>query len=314
MRGGSQPDRILALLADRPGLDDDEIASALGIAPRQTVNQICRRLADQGVILRERGPRGKIVNLLSGKARPKQAPAVLPQLETIRTVQAAETIRTFGGEMLAPADLASTLIVLPCSGAKKAYPETRGEADTIIDHLPEDLAAELAAARRSVKARIPFDESMLVPAWQRYDGTLYRAGRPALVALREAGAHVLILSGGYGLVTADEPIGDYDTILKPGWWPRNLLPQALIAYAEGSGIRSVRAFAAETSSYRKVLGRVAWRAAGIEDALLIMPEAEPGAMVRAPGTMGEALAALHAGTLTTSWRSSYGLRITVLQS
>lgn len=48
-------ERIVAFLAERPNLwfDDDELARILGIQPRQQVNQICRRLADAGRILRE---------------------------------------------------------------------------------------------------------------------------------------------------------------------------------------------------------------------------------------------------------------------
>ena len=56
--------RIMDLLMQRPGLDDDEIARVLRIEPRQTVNQICRRLAQRGALRRERRPGGKIVNTL----------------------------------------------------------------------------------------------------------------------------------------------------------------------------------------------------------------------------------------------------------
>jgi hypothetical protein len=45
-----------------PGRDDDEIASVLKIVPRQTVNQICRRLCEGGLLRREPGGRGKLVN------------------------------------------------------------------------------------------------------------------------------------------------------------------------------------------------------------------------------------------------------------
>ena len=51
---------IINLLAQQPGLDDDQLARQLGIEPRQTVNQLCRRLEVQGLLVRERGPAGKI--------------------------------------------------------------------------------------------------------------------------------------------------------------------------------------------------------------------------------------------------------------
>jgi predicted transcriptional regulator len=61
MSSNSHADCIVELLAQSPGLDDDEIANRLGIEPRQTVNQICRRLSSRGVLVRTRGHKGKIV-------------------------------------------------------------------------------------------------------------------------------------------------------------------------------------------------------------------------------------------------------------
>lgn len=60
-----QRDRILHELSvsSRP-LDDDELASRLGISPRQRVNQICRQLAEAGLLARMTGPDGKFVNVL----------------------------------------------------------------------------------------------------------------------------------------------------------------------------------------------------------------------------------------------------------
>lgn len=57
-------DRILEHLVQVPGgLDDGQLAEAL-TARRQTVNQACRRLAEQGRLLRATGPNGRIVNRL----------------------------------------------------------------------------------------------------------------------------------------------------------------------------------------------------------------------------------------------------------
>jgi hypothetical protein len=62
-------DRILEFIERFPGRDDDKIAKGLGISPRQTVNQVCRTLAAQGVIDRRLGPDGKLVNFLNSKTR-----------------------------------------------------------------------------------------------------------------------------------------------------------------------------------------------------------------------------------------------------
>lgn len=61
-------DKVLeALKASLVPLDDDEIAKRAGFAQRQAANSICRALADQGVLVREPGPSGKIVNRLVGR-------------------------------------------------------------------------------------------------------------------------------------------------------------------------------------------------------------------------------------------------------
>jgi hypothetical protein len=57
-----QKTRILNFVAQFPGRDDDEIAAALEISPRQTVNQVCRKLCKDNLLRRERGARGKLVN------------------------------------------------------------------------------------------------------------------------------------------------------------------------------------------------------------------------------------------------------------
>ncbi len=112
---------------------------------------------------------------------------------------------------------------------------------------------------------------------------------------------------GQSAVLASEPIGLYNQIFKPSWWPHHILERVLIAHAQRIGLSSVRAFCSATSAYRTVLQRIRWRNAGIEDALLLVPEAQSGGMRKSPASQGEALAALRDGTLTTDWQSSYGL-------
>jgi hypothetical protein len=43
-------------------LDDDELARRLAVSPRQSINQVCRRLERAGRLHRRLGPDGKIVN------------------------------------------------------------------------------------------------------------------------------------------------------------------------------------------------------------------------------------------------------------
>jgi len=56
-------------------LDDDELARRAGVTPRQQVNQICRALVQEGLLVRVGGPEGKIVNVLRN-SDPTQAPRV----------------------------------------------------------------------------------------------------------------------------------------------------------------------------------------------------------------------------------------------
>lgn len=62
---GTIAERILETLrTSRRPWDDDELAQRLGVAQRQTVNQICRRLAADGHLQRYVGETGKLVNAL----------------------------------------------------------------------------------------------------------------------------------------------------------------------------------------------------------------------------------------------------------
>jgi hypothetical protein len=55
-------ERLLEFIRKHPGKDDDELALMTQIEPRQQVNQICNRLAKKGVLVREKGPKNKLVN------------------------------------------------------------------------------------------------------------------------------------------------------------------------------------------------------------------------------------------------------------
>ena len=67
-------DRIIECLSQHPeGIDDDQLATVLGLRQRQQANQRCRRLADFGCVTR-RAVNGKIRNFLNpGTAPPGQS-------------------------------------------------------------------------------------------------------------------------------------------------------------------------------------------------------------------------------------------------
>ena len=123
----------------------------------------------------------------------------------------------------------------------------------------------------------------------------------------EADQKILILSGGYGVVLATEPIGNYEAVFNPSWWPRGLLERVLLSYAQRKGVQVVRAFASASTSYRKVVERTDWGSV-VTDALLLMPAGVgAGAMVKTPRAQGEALSALLRGSLLPGWKSSDGV-------
>lgn len=72
---------MLHYVARFPGRNDDKIASALNIVPRQTVNQICRKLFQEKLLRRERGENGKLVNFVIAEGYPQTALA-LPLIST----------------------------------------------------------------------------------------------------------------------------------------------------------------------------------------------------------------------------------------
>jgi hypothetical protein len=199
------------------------------------------------------------------------------------------------------------LIVIPCSKTKQNVDGIGEEGTRIADSLPAALARELGEARARVMDTAAVNEATLIPAWKRYDGSLYQHGKTAIGDLIRAGAHVAIVSGGYGVVLASDPIGLYEALFKPSWWPQRLIARVLTSFAEIHGLRSVRAFAPPSSNYRKALSGVDWRAAEIKNALLLMPQG--GSTRTSPASIGDALRALRDGTLSADWRSSYGLAL-----
>lgn len=68
-------ERVLVLVRSEPGgLTDSEIRQRTGIEPHQQVNQICRRLAEAGLIQRRSGREGRLINLPAGSLEENPQP------------------------------------------------------------------------------------------------------------------------------------------------------------------------------------------------------------------------------------------------
>ncbi|HHQ47483.1 MAG TPA: hypothetical protein ENK19_01190 [Acidobacteria bacterium] len=153
-----------------------------------------------------------------------------------------------------------------------------------------------------------------MPAIDRYTGMLYRTGDFGLRTLLDRGAEVVIISGGYGLVLAQEPIGWYEAVFEPAAWPNRLVERCLAAYVQSTGARNVVGILAATSSYAAVFRRTPWTAG--TQVFLVSPRSPGGriggAMVKVPRAQGEALDELgSSGRLLPEWRSSDGLMMEV---
>jgi hypothetical protein len=186
--------------------------------------------------------------------RSRSCPAV-----TAPTVESPEALRVLNPTRC--------LIVIPCSASKR-----RGG----FPGLPTTASGDLAAARRDVLKRpdTRTDESLVMPAWQRYDGHLYRAAGSALGDLA-AKSRLVILSGGYGVLDGSDLIGDYNRLMNPSDWPRGVLERALSDRAAQSGL-DVVAFAGMTTAYAKVLRRTRWQ----------LPSGGTGTLVALDGIRG----------------------------
>ena len=314
MTASTNEQRIIAALRHRSGLDDDELSVAAGVRPRQQVNQICRWLASRGLVRREKGPRGKIVNFLQDQTAFERAGKASLRATALRA-PVRHHHRHLQKERTAPhsfqCDPGTTLFVFPCSGSKDQRQRVQIKGPSILDQLPPVLSQKLAEARKQIRTRAHVDETSLIPAWQRYTGSLYQAGGDAIEAALKAGVHMIIVSGGYGLVLAAEPIGYYKAVYKYSWWPDHLLEEVLVEYLRRHHrLRAVCAIASSTTEYAKLLRRVNWHSAGLESAVLFTPEETLGAMVKSPKAQGEALSGLLRGKIDMNWVSSDGLHLT----
>ncbi len=73
-------DKIIEALRRWLGLDDDALEQQADVHPRHRVNQICRRLEQQGVLHRVVGTNGKISNVLVGSQADTSVPVAAVRL------------------------------------------------------------------------------------------------------------------------------------------------------------------------------------------------------------------------------------------
>jgi Swt1-like HEPN len=191
-------------------------------------------------------------------------------------------------EALRDVDPKRCMLIITCSARK----ESGGQAANGTED--NRWAPELREARALVLSSSKLDMTRVLPAWRRYTGTFYRHANPALTDAVTHG-NVLIISGGYGILRAEELIGWYDRQLNLADWPRGVLESALIGEAHHRGLDTVVTFASATTGYAQLLHRVPWRQAGIKATLVTVGGVTAGAMVEVPRRLGQAFSAFWTG-------------------
>ena len=306
-------ERVFALVRSEPGgLTDSEIRERTGIEPHQQVNQICRKLAQAGLIRRHSGREGRLINLPAGSLAENSQPNRRRELSTGSEKRSLRRAHAGDAAKMPRLSISKTLFVLPCSGAKrKGERRVDGNGASVLDPLPRGLAAELSARRVENARQAKVDETALLPAAERYTGNLYQGAGDTLGVLAGAGADILIISGGYGVVLPFELIGWYDQEFRNSMWPNGLVARCLGAYAEATSATAVVGLLSATTQYAGTFRKTRWPD-GVKQVFHVWPEPKAGTMVKAPRAQGEALKALSRDHyLHPGWTSSDRLMMQV---
>ena len=224
----------------------------------------------------------------SPAARAPQAPRPRPAAGSRRGTSPARRSSVADMRELVAVDPRRAMLVIPCSGDK-----ARGGQRNSQPRPPASWPESLSMARARVWIHADADERRVMPAWRRYKGRFYQQAERGLGPAVAAGVPVIILSGGYGLLRADEPIGTYNKVLKRSDWPPGLLESLLADEAVRVGAEAVIAFAAATTGYAQLIRGAPWRQRGIAPVfLLTITGVGGGAMAKVPSRLGQALTAL----------------------
>ncbi|RSN07033.1 hypothetical protein DMC63_36035 [Streptomyces sp. WAC 05977] len=176
-----------------------------------------------------------------------------------------------------------SLIVLGPSKAKNRGGDAPAGSDAL---WPEPMLR----ARTEVLTRSKVDGGGLRPAWLRYTGNFYRNVGGALGEAAASG-RLLILSGGYGILRADEPISSYDRKLKLGDWPPGVLEDAVLGEARRIGAANVVTFVSASADYAKLARRIPWHTTEIGGVLVTIDFHGGGAQVEVPRRLAQAFGA-----------------------
>ena len=154
-------ERVLALIRSEPeGIADSEIRRRTGIEPHQQVNQICRKLAQAGLIDRRRRD-GRLTNLPPGSPERNPKPRERRALDTQPAKRFVRRTHAVDGAEIPPLTISRTLFVLPCSGAKRKGGRREDNGPSVLDLLPPSPGC---GAGRSTRRQCPGSECRRIRA------------------------------------------------------------------------------------------------------------------------------------------------------
>ena len=192
----------------------------------------------------------------------------------------------------------SDLIIWPCCAEKNGIEPTICGGKNIEQFLDDTYIKELHEGR--IK-NLMVKGSKNLPALDFYTGNLYKVPnfKDTIRTAVQSGIHCLILSAGYGLIRADEPINSYDRTMnaaKASWTKDNLLPNVFSNYLTRNKISKVY-ITASCSTYApalfidpKINPRPRFQIPASCDVFLYIPMAiGKGALVKVPKMQGEAV-------------------------
>jgi hypothetical protein len=154
-------------------------------------------------------------------------------------------------------DLRSTLLIIPCCSSKNGARDPGLQEVSVVHRIDSDLAKRVSEGRNEAfhcQGTYLDSASELRPALAWYTGQPYETAgvRDLLTNAIRDGLHCLIVSGGYGVLMAQEPIHWYGAHLqrtKKVW--RRIIPQVISDYVARNGIR--RTFTVVSSGYAEVI-------------------------------------------------------------
>ncbi len=145
------------------------------------------------------------------------------------------------------------LIIIPCCGTKNPGGQpTYSPPSSLLEIIGPSLYQQLLASRRELSRRLGLPpgpdlgfeaqahEIRYLPAYQRYNGIIYRTSRFHQLYKPGGRFAVVIVSALYGLIEASDLIRDYNLAMSDSlssrrlhtWWQQRGLGEILCTYAK----------------------------------------------------------------------------------